>query len=82
MTYPYKAWVLMPSFKPVEVEIVSGDRGYERTSKLKDYKNEAVHLTKEGAIAYGWELIAKEQAAMWKRQDRSFKRRAALNKAT
>lgn len=57
--YPRKVWVLMPSFKPVEVEIVQkyntwGREDYgDLTEKGKRYSVSDMYRTKESAIASG-----------------------------
>lgn len=86
-TYPYKAWTLQPSFKPVEVELVKpySDYGlylrFDCTSKGKPYSISELHPTKEAAIAAGREKVKEQQADLAKRQERLNKRIAALDKA-
>lgn len=87
-TYPYKAWTLQPSFKPVEVELVSqyGCWGsgcdWDKTEKGKCFNVERdLYPTKAAAIAVGRERVAAQQADLAKRQERLNKRIAALDKA-
>lgn len=84
--YPYKAWVLMPSFTPKQVELVS--RAYEHsypeydtTATGKDYHVVDLHATKEAAIAEGRARLADQVADLEKRAERIEKRKAALDKA-
>ncbi len=86
--YPYKAWVLLPSFKPKEVELVRvyGSYGlyaeYDQSANGKLYHAEHdLHPTKAAAIAVGRERVAAQQADLAKRQERLNKRIAALDKA-
>jgi len=86
-TYPYKAWVLQPSFKPVEVELTqksypwsSTDYGDE-TAKGKSYRTSELHPSKDAAIAAGWIAVERIQADLDKRNETLRKKRAALNKA-
>lgn len=82
-TYPYKAWVLMPSFKPVEVELVRNyGVYYDETANGKIYHIEhSLHPTKAAAIAAGRKKIDEQQADIAKRLERINKRIAALDKA-
>ena len=86
-TYPYKGWVLQPSFKPVEVELVranapSGGTDFgDHTTAGKWYAPGEIHLTKETAIAAGWATIKRLQADLDKRTLNHKKKRAALTKA-
>lgn len=82
-TYPYKAWVLMPSFKPAEVELVSNyGLYYDETAKGKIYHiKHSLYPTKAAAIAEGREKIEEQQADIAKRLERINKRITALDKA-
>jgi hypothetical protein len=82
-TYPYKAWALQPSFKPVEVEIVKAwtDRNWVQAQNGKLHREEALFPTKEAAIAYGWEQVARIQQDLDKRTENLRKKCLALNKA-
>lgn len=85
-TYPRKAWVLTPSFKPVEVELVKQygstyhDYG-DLTEASKLYAPSEMHESKALAIAAGWALVEKQQAKLDKMAITLGKKRAALNKA-
>lgn len=82
MTYPYTAWTLQPSFKPVEVQIVRNYHGtWEQTDSGKTIMAAALFPTKEAAIADGWKRVEEMQAALDKRTENLRKKRAALNKA-
>lgn len=82
-TYPYKAWVLMPSFKPVEVELVSNyGVYYDETANGKIYHIEhSLHPTKAAAIAAGRKKIDEQRDDIAKRIERINNRAAALDKA-
>lgn len=87
-SYPYKAWALTPSFKPVEVELVncyghgwqSIDYG-DLTATGKFYAIEKLHASKALAIAAGWAAVEAQQAKLDKMSITLGKKRAALNKA-
>lgn len=84
--YPRTVWVLMPSFKPMEVEVVSDygvsyhDYG-DVTAKGKVYAPAAMHETKKKAIAAGRAEVERVRADIAKRTDNMNKRIAALDKA-
>ena len=87
-TYPYKAWALMPSFKPVEVELVksygrwSCDADWDRASNGKAYNAEHdLYHSKAEAIAAGRKKLDEQRADIAKRLERINKRAAALDKA-
>lgn len=87
-TYPYKAWALMPSFKPVEVELVEcyGSWGrymeYDKTAKGKSYHfARDLFPTKAAAIAFGRQVVNQQRDDIAKRLERINKRAAALDKA-
>lgn len=88
-TYPYRAWALNPSFKPIEVEIV---RPYSTswslyahldvTEKGKAYSAERdLFPTKQAAIDAGRKKIDEQRADIAKRIERINKRASALDKA-
>jgi hypothetical protein len=86
MDYPYKRWRLMPSFKPVEVEIVRASEGYWKRgnpidSKGKVYERSELFDSKADAIAFGRSQLANQQADIDKRQAKLDKKRAQLDKA-
>lgn len=89
-TYPYKAWALMPSLTPVEVELVGPYSTYypelyghlDVTVKNKAYSTEHdLYPSKAEAIAAGRKKIDEQQADIAKRLERINKRIAALDKA-
>jgi len=82
-TYPYKAWALTPSFKPVEIELVSNyGMHHDETAKGKIYNAyHELYPTKAAAIAAGRKKIDEQQAETAKRLERINKRIAALDKA-
>lgn len=85
-TYPYRQWRLMPSYKPVEVEIVGPNTHYWRRgnpvdSRGKVYDRHELFDTKEKAIAYGHIQLDQQQEVVSKRQASINARRAALEKA-
>jgi len=82
-TYPYKAWALRPSFKPVEVELVRNyGVYYDETENGKIYHiAHSLNPTKAAAIAAGRKKIDEQQADTAKRPERINKRIAALDKA-
>lgn len=84
--YPYTAWTLMPSLKPVETEFVSKYKSYsdwdgDVTAKGKLVARANIYPTKAAAIAAGWGQIGKWEADILKRQETLAKRTAALRKA-
>lgn len=85
--YPRTVWVLMPSFKPVAVEVVNpygefwGKDYGDVTVTGKRYALNQMHESKESAIAVGRLEIAKQYADIAKRTDNMNKRIAALDKA-
>lgn len=84
-TYPYKAWVLMPSFKPKEVELVEKYSAYyteyDQAAGGKSYHLSELHHSKSAAIAEGRERAAKQSADLAKKQASLAKRIAELDKA-
>lgn len=84
--YPRTVWVLMPSFKPMAVEVVKKygspyhDYG-DLTAKGKCYAVAAMHDSKEEAIARGRDKIRILRADLAKRTETMNKRIAALDKA-
>jgi hypothetical protein len=85
MDFPFKRWRLMPSFRPVEVEIVR-DESTWRGRRYIDSKGKRHHRidmfdSKAAAITYGRSKLALEQKALDRRQARVSAKRAALDKA-
>lgn len=87
-TYPYKGWILMPSFKPVEVEFVKLYASYSMldygdiTSTEKTVRREDIFSTKDVAIDVGRERLRKQQATLDERQATIYKRLNTLTKAS
>jgi hypothetical protein len=85
--YPRKVWVLMPSFKPVEVEVVGRYASYsnydygDQTAKGKIYAPDAMFQTKNDAIRAGREAVAKTEADLTRRRQSLNKKIAALDAA-
>lgn len=84
-TYPYKAWILMPSFKPAEVELVrhSGSVVYDGdyTEKGKYYRRSDQFGTKAAAIEEGWKRVERQEENLRKSAETLEKKRVALLKA-
>lgn len=87
-TYPYKAWTLQPSYKPVEVEIVKPSyphsaiyADWDDTQSGKSYHVHMLHPTKEAAIAFGRSEIERQRKALAERHEKLDKKVAALDKA-
>lgn len=84
--YPYTAWVLLPSFKPVQVTLVEknpysfGD--WDRTETGKAYYTKDLHTTKAEAITDGQRQIAKAESDLTKRRANLDKKIVALMKAS
>ena len=86
--FPYTAWRLMPSFKPVEVEIVGTNtgpgywkRGWPKDSKGKSHCLTDLFESRQEAIEWGRGQLNLKQAAADKVQANIDKKRAALDKA-
>jgi hypothetical protein len=80
--YPYMAWALMPSFRPVEVRIVGSSLGeWEKSDTGKLYNHGDLHDSLEAAITFGWDQVRKQEEDLEKRHKRLAKRRLALHKA-
>jgi len=86
-TYPYKAWVLQPSFKPKEVTFVEqalayGIEDYGCVSETgKWYRRDQIHATKTDAIIFGHSEVRRMQDDLKKKLDSLEKKREALAKA-
>lgn len=87
-SYPYKAWTLMPSFKPVEVELVGNydsSLGYQHmdvTAKGKIYfVGQDLWPSKEAAIAAGRAKVKAMQDKIDKQLMALHKKTQALDKA-
>ena len=80
--FPYKGWVLTPSFKPVEKTFVSlGYSSYHMDDGEKEYNPGNIFKDKASAIAWGREDLERQKSALNKRLSKIEKRRAALDKA-
>lgn len=86
-TYPYKAWKLSPSFKPIEVELVKSAgksdyfKHYDLIASGRAYHLKELFATKHLAIDDGWSRIAAMQAKVNDSLASISKKRAALQKA-
>jgi hypothetical protein len=87
-TYPYKAWTVMPSGKPVEVELVKsasywGDEecAWDRAASGKDYDSRKLCKTKVLAVIAALEAVDAQQEKLDKQQATLNKKRATLEKA-
>lgn len=85
--FPFIAWVLMPSFKPVEVEIVSSYKAwgnsdpYYENAKRKVYQKSELFGSKDEAISVGRARLEEQEADLAKRAAGIAKKRAVLEKA-
>jgi len=84
--YPATAWVLQPSFKPVEVTLTRrlhehGYQGWHATAKGQPHHQDKLHATKHEAITVGRAQVATLEADLVKRRASLNKRIAALDKA-
>lgn len=86
--YPRKVWVLTPSFKPKEVEVVRpyvsyGSQDYgDLTAATKLYAVSEMFDSKRAAIDEGWRRVDKQKADLDKKLIGIAKRRKALQAAT
>ena len=85
-TYPYTAWVLLPSFKPKQVKLVGRYVSYgpdygDVTEDRQRYDIADIHPTPADAIAAGYARLAKQQKAIDKQVETMKKKKAALDKA-
>ncbi|TKD30029.1 hypothetical protein [Azotobacter chroococcum] len=81
-TYPYTAWVLLPSFKPkLETFVCHASYGHEEVQTGKWYLPDAIYETKAKAIAAGREKIKTQLADLEKRREKLNKKIASLDKA-
>lgn len=82
-TYPFKAWILMPSYKPVQVEFVGPwwNEDWHRAEGGKSVHVSDNWHTKAEAIAVGRQRIAEQEAKLQKSLEKLAKKRAALDKA-
>jgi hypothetical protein len=81
-TYPYQAWVLMPSFRPkLETFVCRVSYGDDESQSGKWYMPSSIYETKADAIAAGRKILIEQQAKIDKRQANLNRRKAALDKA-
>jgi hypothetical protein len=85
--YPYYAWVLQPSFKPKQILIVGrvflySYPEYDKTKSGTSYHIDKLFLTKDAAVAHGWERIREIEADLAKRTERLAQKRQELEKAS
>ena len=80
--FPYSAWVLMPSFRPKQVEVV--EKFYYSDwlgiSTGKSYHASNLYESKQQAVGAGLAKLAAQQADIDKRQASLDKRKAELAK--
>ena len=80
---PYRAWVLLPSYRPTEVLITEQwkclGKPYVQEEKGKHHRQDAVYSTRADAIAAGRASLAAQQAALDKKQANIIKRLATLD---
>lgn len=81
--YPFTAWTLQPSFKPVQVELIRDTwyKGTHCTSKGAYKHDDDLFHTKREAIEEGHVRLAAQEADLAKRAEKIAKKRAALDKA-
>lgn len=83
-TYPYKAWRLMPSYKPVPVTLVARhryDSGYDKDDNETNRHISNLYPSIGAAIAAGWAKVEKQEANLRKSAETLEKKRVALLKA-
>lgn len=85
--YPRTVWVLQPSMKPVQVEIVKPAKSWGRfddgdfSAKGKWYGLANMFETKADAIAAGRRGLSAQEVKLALMSEKVAKRRAALDKA-
>lgn len=86
-TYPYQAWILMPSFKPVEVTMVSAYKAFhgadygDRTEAGKLVPRADIFASAWEACKVGNDRLIKQQIDLDKKQANINKRAAEIKKA-
>ncbi|WP_085638046.1 MULTISPECIES: hypothetical protein [unclassified Pseudomonas] len=80
--YPFKSWVLTPSFAPKEVELVAASHysDYHHTAANKYYHQSELYASKRVAIEAGWRKLDEQQNTLKKRADAIAKKKATLTK--
>lgn len=86
-TYPYTAWVLLPSFKPKSVELVKKYKSYtadygDLTEAGKLYSLSELFPSKREAVEAGWLRVDKQKTDLDKKLESLKKRREQLRLAT
>jgi len=84
-TYPYTAWRLMPSFKPVEVVLTKeyasfGKSVWDISDQGKVIEHCDIFATRDAAITEGLARLATQQIKLDKKQVNIDKRKVALTK--
>lgn len=80
--FPYKGWVLTPSFEPKEKTFVCQYGYYDyHVSDSEKYHIDMIFKDKTSAIAWGRAELEKQKIALDKKFAMLEKRREALNKA-
>ena len=81
-TYPFTAWRLMPSMKPVEVTLVSRGSfiGWHESEAGKQFHDIDLFPSKQAAIKEGFARIRQREAYLARLQETIFKRRRTLTK--
>lgn len=85
-TYPYTAWRLMPSFKPVEVVLTKeyasfGKSAWDISDQGKVIEHCDIFATRDAAITEGLARLAIQQGSLDAKQANIDKRSAVLKKA-
>lgn len=87
-TYPYKAWTVLPSGKPVEVELVASAKYWggsttvwDRSEKFKKYDSTKLYATKTLALITALEKLDATEEKLRRQLDRIAKKREILEKA-
>jgi hypothetical protein len=82
---PFIGWVLLPSFKPVAVNMVAEEyfmgKFFLFSDKDKHYKNDNVYATKTAAIEAGRARLSVDKDKLRSQHEKLLKRLAALDKA-
>ena len=81
--FPYDGWVLMPSFKPVQVTFVADSHGsfWHMRESGRQYCALDIYQSKQAAIAAGRAALDEQQVRLNKKQAHIEKRWATLDKA-
>ncbi|MFY3647757.1 hypothetical protein ACOTET_26685 [Achromobacter xylosoxidans] len=87
MELPRKVWILLPSFKPKEIEVETFNDSniwgqWYLTANGKGYRAKDVYESKHDAIQGGLQRLEERQQYLDKQLEKQSKRRDALMKAT